>query len=249
MIAALKAEFRKLLTVRSTYIITLAVVALTIFVAGYIEGWQLSAADLHKPDQFSGDVLGALNLTIFGAIVGILLMTHEYRYNTIMYTLTASNSRSKVLLAKVVAISAYALFLTVIVCFLSPVMSNVGVHLHGHTLVPQTLHVGNLIWRSLFYGWAYGLTGLLLAMLVRVQVGAIVALFLIPSLVEGLLGQLLKHNVVYLPFTALDQVIGNTPPQAGSTPLAPGKAAITFSIYLVVGWIVAWILFVRRDAN
>lgn len=248
MITAIKAEFRKLLTVRSTYIVTALVTLLMLFVAGYIEGWRLTPQALHDPMQFTGDVLGALSLSVFGAIIAILLVTHEYRYNTIMYTLTSSNNRSKILLAKVVVISAYALFLTVLIGILSPIASNVGVHLHGHTLVPQTLHVGNLIWRSLFYGWAYGMVGLLLAVLIRVQVGAIAALFLIPGLVEQLLGQLLKSDAVYLPFSALDQVIGNM--NVGSSAhLTPGKAALVFLIYLVTGWIVAWILFLKRDAN
>ena len=197
MIAALKAEFRKLLTVRSTYIVTALVLLLVIFVAFYVEGWRLSTANLHDPMQFSGDVTGALNITVFGAIVAILLMTHEYRYNTIMYTLTSSNSRSKVLISKFIVVSAYALFLTVLIGVLSPVMSYLGLHLHGHTLVPQTLHYGNLIWRSLFYGWGYGMAGLLLAVLTRNQVASIVALFLIPDLAEQLLGLLLKHNTVY----------------------------------------------------
>lgn len=249
MIAALKAEFRKLLTVRSTYIVTGLVLVLVIFIAGYIEGWQLSPADLQQPNQFGSDVFGALNLSIFGAIIAILLMTHEYRYNTIMYTLTASNSRSKVLLAKIVTISVYAVFLTVMVGLLSPIVCSIGIHLHGHTLVPQVLHVGDLLWRSLFYGWAYGMAGLLLAVLIRVQVGAIAALFLIPGLIEQLLGQLLKHNTVYLPFSSLDQVINSSASNPSGGQLAPGKAALVFLTYLVIGWIVAWILFLRRDAN
>lgn len=247
MIPALRAEFRKLLTVRSTYIWTIAAIVFMFFIAGYIEGWNLSPKDLQSPLQFSGDVLGALNLSIVGAIIAVLLMTHEYRYNTIMYTLTASRSRSKVLLAKIVTISAYAICLTIILGVLSPIASNIGLHLHGHMLVPQTLHIWDLIWRSLFYGWAYGMAGLLLAVLIRNQIGAIVALFLIPGLVEQLLGQLLKSHAVYLPFTALGQIIGNSHGAIGH--LAPGRAAIVFLIYLVVGWIVAWILFLRRDAN
>jgi ABC-type transport system involved in multi-copper enzyme maturation permease subunit len=247
MISSIKAEFRKLLTVRSTYIITALVVIFVIFIAGYIEGWRLSAADLRSPTQFSGDVFGALNLIVFGALVAILLVTHEYRYNTIMYTLTSSNSRSKVLLGKIVAISVYAVFLTVLVGVLSPIASNVGIHLHGHTLVPQTIDLWDIVWRSLFYGWSYGMAGLLLAVLIRSQVGAIAALFLIPGLVEQILTQLLKHTAVYLPFTAQGEVIGSKT-MNGDT-LEPAKAALVFLIYLVIGWIIAWVFFLRRDAN
>jgi ABC-2 type transport system permease protein len=248
MMSTLKAEFRKLLTVRSTYIVTILLILFVSFIAFYVEGWRLAPKDLQMPNQLSGDIFGALTLSVFGAVIAILLMTHEYRYNTIMYTLTGSNSRSKVLLAKIVVISVYALFLTVLIGVLSPVMSYLGVHAHGHTFAPQTLDVWNVAWRSLFYGWSYGMIGLLLAALIRVQVGAIVALFVIPSAIEGLLSQLFKHYAVYFPFAAQAQVIGNQG-FGGGTPLSPGRAAIVVALYLVVGWTVAWILFLKRDAN
>jgi ABC-2 type transport system permease protein len=249
MISTLKAEFRKLLTVRSTYLVTALMLAFVIFIAFYIDGWRLSGITLMDPNALAGDVLGALNLTVFGAIVAILLATHEYRYNTIMYTLTASNSRTKVLISKFIVISAYSLFLAVLVGVLSPIMSHLGIHIHGNTLVPQTFHFGDLAWRSLFYGWGYGMAGLLIALLLRSQVAAIAALFLIPSIAEQLLSLLLRKNAVYLPFTALSQVIDSGMARAGGGSLTPGRAALTFGCYLLVGWIAAWILFLWRDAN
>ena len=76
MITALKAEFRKLLTVRSTYIITGLVVIAVSLIAFFLEGWNLNPGELRQPTQLAGDVTGALNITVFGAIVAILLMTH-----------------------------------------------------------------------------------------------------------------------------------------------------------------------------
>lgn len=249
MIAALKAEFKKLLSVRSTYIITILVALFVAFIAFYVEGWRLKPDELLRPDILSSDVFGALNLSVFGAVIAVLLASHEYRYNTIMYTLTSTNRRAKILIAKFVAVSCYALVLTVIIGVLSPIMSYLGIHAAGHSLIPQTLHYGDLIWRSLFYGWGYAVAGLLLAVLIRNQIGAIVALFVIPSAIEGLLSQLLRDNAVYLPFNSLSQVIGSSNVSNPNNLLAPGKAAWVFLIYLVVGWIVAWYLFLRRDAN
>jgi hypothetical protein len=34
----------------------------------------------------------------------------------------------------------------------------------------------------------------------------------------------------------------------GSTVGSPTQGALTFFVYLVIGWIVAWWLFLRRDA-
>lgn len=251
MAPALKAEFRKLLTVRSTYIISGLVAILVVFVAFYAEGWRLSGAALHDPNQLAGDVTGALSTTVFGAVIAILLMSHEYRYNTITYTLTANRRRGTVLLSKFTVVTTYALLLAIFIGVLSPVMSYLGVHLHGNVLVPQTLHYGDLAWRSLFYGWGYAMAGLLLAVLTRNQVASIVALFVIPGVVEQLLSIFLKQNAVYLPFSALGQVIryGSGPSDARTSTLHPDKAAAVYCIYLVVGWAVAWYLFVKRDAS
>ncbi|MGH7156686.1 MAG: ABC transporter permease [Candidatus Saccharimonadales bacterium] len=247
MISALKAEFKKLLTVRSTYYISFIVLIFVIFIAFYVTGWRLNPSELRDPTQLAGDVTGALNVTVFGAIVAILLMTHEYRYNTITYTLTSSNSRSKVLWAKFIVVSVYALIFAAVVALLSPIMTSLGVHAAGHTLAPQVLHYSNLAWRSLFYGWGYGMAGLLLAVLLRNQVASIVGLFVIHGVVEQLLSLLLKHNTVYLPFTSLEQVIGNSDPRIGS--ISPARGALVFTVYVVVGWAVAWYLFLHRDAT
>jgi len=250
MIASLRSEFRKLLSVRSTYVLTALVLALVTFIAFYVQGWRFSSMELQNPLLLENGIRSALNIAVFGAIVAILLMTHEYRYNTIMYTLTSSNSRSGVLLSKIIVISCYAIFLALLIASWSVLMTYLGVHLHGHSFVSQTIHINDLLWRSLFYGWSYGMAGLLLAAIMRSQVGAIAALFLLPGLIEQLLGFWLKSDAVYLPFTALSQMIrsGGTTTIGGGS-LSPSKAALVFCIYLMIGWLVAWVLFLRRDAN
>ena len=89
--------------------------------------------------------------------------------------------------------------------------------------------------------------GLLLAAIIRLQPGSVAALFVLPAVVEPLLSQLLSKNAVYLPFAALSQLVGDGAVGGGS--LAPGKAALVFLIYLVVGWAVAWYLFLKRDSS
>jgi hypothetical protein len=162
-----------------------------------------------------------------------------------MYTLTASNSRSKVLFAKILTISTFGIVFALVVSTFTPVLDYLGIHAHGHTLVPQVLNYGNLLWRSLYFGWGIATTGLLLATLIRNQVGAIVVLFLVQTVESGLLSPVLKGNSVYLPFMSLDEVL--MPAQHGT--ITHAHAAMVFSVYLVVGWLVAWTLFLRRDAN
>lgn len=254
MLASLKAECRKLLTVRSTYFIIAFVLALVVFFAFYVEGIKANGivhhggvAMLNDPHKLASEVTGAIGaVSLFGALAGVLLMTHEYRYNTIMYTLTASRSRSKTLLAKVLTVSAFAAVFTLIIAAFSPSMTLLGLHLKHVQLIHQDFQFWHLGLRALFYGWGFSMAGLLFAVLMRNQIAAIVTLFFLPTTIEAILGLLLKKNAVYLPFGALNAVLQDKP-EVGT--LSHAHAAMVFAAYLVVGWIVAWILFVRRDAN
>lgn len=244
MFPAIKSEFLKLFTVRSTYVITLLSLVLVIFFAGFVEGYKLDAAALGNPSHSNIEITNAVsNISIFLAIIAILLFSHEYRYNTIMYTLTNTNRRTKVLLAKILVLTGFAVVFTAVMGIVAPIASNIGIQLAGHDLAPQVLSLGDVAWRALYTGWAYAMIGLLLVALVRNQVFAIVALFFIPTTIEPLLGILLKHNAVYMPFTALSAVTMKNPD------ISFAKAAIVSGVYLFVAWLIAWFLFVRRDAN
>jgi hypothetical protein len=152
-----------------------------------------------------------------------------------------------VLAAKIIVISVFAVVFTIIAGVLSPLLALWGMNAHHLHLVAQSIPYRSLLWRGLFYGWGYSMAGLVLSTLIRNQIGAIVTLFIVPGTVEGLLMLLLKQNVQYLPFSALNVVIGAGEGAARST-ISPSRAALVFGVYLVVGWIVAWFLFLRRDA-
>lgn len=246
MIATLRAELRKLFTVRSTYLLILLAFAFVVLVGFYAKGYRISGAELHNPHHVADSIIPIISSLpmLFGSIIAILLMTHEYRYNTVMYTLTSSNSRSRVLFAKFVATSIFAVAFTLVILIVSPLLMYLGIHLHGNTLAPQTIPYKDLLWRCVFYGWSFIITGLLLAVLIRNQIGAIVSLFILPT-IEQALALLLKNNAVYLPFMSSGEVL--MAPEKGS--ITYGHAALVFSAYLLVGWAVAWVLFLRRDAN
>jgi ABC-type transport system involved in multi-copper enzyme maturation permease subunit len=249
MIAELKAEVRKLVTIRSTYIIIAVVLALEVFLAFFISGVRAHPDALHNPQTLASDAgLAIHTLSLFCALIAVLLLTHEFRYNTISYSLTLSNSRSKVLAAKIIVMSVFAVCFTLITGALSPLLAILGMNVNHLHLVAQSIPYHSILWRGLFYGWGYTMAGLVIATLVRNQIGAIVTLFIVPGTVEGLLSLLLKQNIQYLPFSALNVVIGSGSGLGVTTTITQAQAALVFSAYLVVGWIVAWVLFLRRDA-
>jgi ABC-2 type transport system permease protein len=239
MQALIKAEVRKLLTIRSTYFVTGAALLLL----GILTFWAMGYKGENAPNLLQSSIQeGAGMVAAFVAIIAALNITHEYRYNTIMYTLTSANNRSKVLIAKLAVICGYALVFMVVAALLSVLLTWFGASFRAADLVPQQFFYWDMIWRSTFQVLAWALLGLMFGFLFRHVVGTIVALFLLPSTVEGLLSLLLKENIKYLPYTALEQV------HTGAL-LSPAKGALVFSLYLAAGWLAAWVLFVRRDAN
>jgi ABC-2 type transport system permease protein len=247
MIPALKTEFRKLLTVRSTYFIVGVTLLIVMFFAGLITGLRGDAASLHSPtllaeQSSNGIVFGGLIL----AFAGMLLVGHEYRYNTIMYTLTASNRRYKILLAKLVVVTVFAVLASLLITFFSPLCTIVGTHLAGKAIGPQTYDLWSLVWRCVFCGWGYAMYAFMLVFIIRSQVGSIVTFLLFPLIGESILGQLLKNNSKYLPFTAVQSVA--TPTQLGNHTTSV-HAALTVLVYVAVGLVLSAVLFQKRDAN
>jgi ABC-2 type transport system permease protein len=250
MLPSMKAEFRRLFTVRSTYILIGLSLVLIVFFAFWFEGYkgntgspasELASTALHEIVA-NGVGLGV----VFASIVAILFMAHEYRYNTIMYTLTANASRSKALLAKLLTIIlfsvAYGLFAS-LVAILSYLL---GLSLRDASLPAQQFNVFAELGRIVFYCTGYALIGMLIATVARSVVVAIAAILIVPTTVEPLLGLLLKENSKYLPFTALDSSVGASFAQ---NTLSSGNAILVSCAYLLTALAVTWLLFVRRDAN
>jgi len=265
MISQLKSEFKKIFTIRSTYgWVLLALILVGIF-AIYGEGFNDASNLLKSKANGPGATLfvaGTINqmanfISVFAAIIALLLITHEYRYNTITYTLTASNSRTKVLFSKVLAVLGFVFVYSVILAALGLGMIYLGLALSGNVLPHQDINYVTYVGKILFFSEAYGLAALALGFLIRNQVGAFASLFIIPGPIEALIGLLLKHNAVYLPFTALQQVI-QSPVLPGAIPahsdnndlkyLSPLHGAEVFLVYLVVVWLITWYLFLRRDS-
>lgn len=247
MINAFRAELRKVFSLRSTYYILTASFALELLFAFYATGWQTSPEDLSNPNFLASQAVSAVSLLMFFAsLVGILLVTHEYRYNTINYSLTASHSRLKVLVAKTMVVSLFAIVFCFVFGLLSPLLSILATELRNLNLVHQNIDFWGIAWRAVFAGWAFSMLGFIMALIIRSQVGALIAIFIMPGPLEAILGLLLKKNQIYLPFTANSILLGV---REDMLAMSYGKATLVVGTYIIVGWLVAWVLFLRRDAN
>ncbi len=252
MIPAIKAEFRKVFTVRSTLFIMLFVVGLQLLFGFYGSGYKANAEIIaSNPDFLAMQIPQALAaVTFLGAIIALLLVTHEYRYNTIMYTLTSTRTRAQVLFSKLSVISCVALIFALFVVISSPLLVWAGVELKGLHMIDQNIPVWSLLWRSVAFTWCVFMVGSMIAFLVRNQVAAIVSFFIVPGTFEGLLSILLKDDRAYLPFTAMQQIINHEyNSETARQIMSYAQAGSLSLVYLSIMLLLTWFLFKRRDAN
>lgn len=247
MIAAIKAEFLKLLTVRSTYFIVLIALAIVALFAGFGDGFRSDVPHLHDPGLLASE---SANAAVFAGLIlafaGLLLVGHEYRYNTIMHTLTSANRRTKILVAKFFVITVFALVTGLILVFFSPLCTIIGLHLAHKHLVAQHFAVWTVLQHCLFCVWGYAMYAFILIAVLRNQVGAIVTFLLIPLIGENILSGIFKSITNYLPFAAVQGVAA--PTQLGNH-TSSGHEMVVVLVYLGVGILASSILFARRDAN
>ena len=245
MLAAIKSEFRKLLTVRTTYFMILMAFLLT---SGLIAFWIFGYQDVSKADTNANALLESVYnavsiMGIFVSLITIMLVGHEYRYNTIMYSLTSVNRRSKLFFAKYLVSIVFSLIVAAILASLTIVAFNIGQSVHHINTTSQHLPVLQMIWHCAASIAANVTFSFILAIIIRSLIGAIVTILIVPSTIEGLLSILLKENVKYLPFTALSNLTS-----------VSTKVSATMSLSLVAAYaaffgLVSYILFLKRDAN
>lgn len=255
MLASIKSDLRKLLTVRSTYFLTGAAMIIVALISFYAEGWkggsEGSPAARVTDQALEVVILQSSIAVIILAIISILHIAHEYRYNTIMYTLTANVSRFKVLLSKMVSISIFALVFAAFIIGFSVACYLLGISMRDVSLPAQNIDLLAVLGRVAFYFVAYALLGLLIASIIRNLVGAIAFFFIVPNTIEGMLQAFwLKDNSKYLPFQTLDNVVmpplNNAPTMAQ---LTHGESILLSLGYLAILGVVAFVLFIRRDVN
>jgi ABC-type transport system involved in multi-copper enzyme maturation permease subunit len=249
MLRELKSEFRKLLSVRSTYVISAVALALTGFISLVAMGVQSDG--VFAPNGLQRAVLDIIPIMgTFVGIIAILLIGHEYRYNTIYYTLTSTNQRVKVLAAKLAATGLFGIVFALITIVWTLAMVSLGLKWGGHYIGPQDFEVGSVLWKSLAYMVSTAWFGLLLGFVSRNLTFALVAYFMLPVL-EQFAIFLLKLNANYFPTNAQNNILsmgmGQGMPVEGAFTAVASLGV--FGLYLLALLIASTFLFVKRDAN
>ncbi len=265
--AALRYEWRRLLTLRSTYWLVGASLVIALGLSSLI-AWGFSGVEILEdgPDfvlaaiatQGAGAGFTPLLIAYVMSIFGVLTFGHEYRHGMIRATLTAVPDRLAVLGAKALVTGAVA-GLTALLCALLGLLAAkvffTGIPTAGDDVTRILAGVS-------LYTAMFALVGMAFAAIFRNQLVAIVVVLLYPLIGETILQVILvlpgafddiQNAAGYLPFDAgakmfsflsVDQALE----AFGYEPPGPVAGGVTFAVFTAVLLAVAGALFVRRDA-
>lgn len=254
--AAVRSEWSKLRTVRSTMWSLLVTVAIIVglgalFCAARVSRWDhLDPGELRNFDPAGFSLNGIFLAQLAIGVLGVLVMSSEYATGQIRATLGAIPQRRLVLGAKALVFGVVTLLVGVVACLTSFGIGqaifkakHAGVSL-GDPGVARAVVGGAL------YLAAIGLFGLGLAAILRRTAGAIatlVGLLLIVPILANFLPSPWNDDIAkYLPGEAGGAIFHVV--QRSSTSLSPWAGFAVLCAYVAAALVVGTVLLDRRDA-
>jgi ABC-2 type transport system permease protein len=246
----LSSEILKLRTIRTPYVLLFVAVAISAIAAAALVG-SGSLGDDPDPALALGQGAGFGGL--FLAVVGILIVTNEYRHGTIMTTFLADPRRVRVLLAKLAAAALVGVAFAAAVLFVAGVIALPWLGARDESL-PLDGQALEAVGRVLLSFALTAVIGAAVGAIVQSQVGAIVGYFVWIFVVESLITVLsgLVFTEVgepdpvskFLPGSALGGIVGG---EGNEFTLRGGTAALLAIGYAVGLSVLAAFAITRRD--
>jgi ABC-type transport system involved in multi-copper enzyme maturation permease subunit len=212
MSALVRSELLKIRTTRGWWAYLIVLVGL-VALGTAAEVGSRSVAERSGADfQFAlVDLIGITSL--LAIILGITIVTTEFRHGTITPTLLATPGREKVLAGKAIAGLLVALFFAALALVVVVVVASIYMSIDGGELSLVDADVADRTARTVLGVVLWLLLGVAIGSVVHSQVAALVGtliwLFVAETLLVGLLGLIDADGFAgYLPFHALDGADG-----------------------------------------
>lgn len=259
MRATLRAEARKARYQRTTYGIVLAASALAAVSAVSL----IATTQLPRRQQLPMALTDASTMHlvvssttggyVFALVLGILVMTTEFRHGTAIATYLAQPDRRTVMLAKMVVAAALGAILQFVSTALGMIVSGLYVQRYAHAVLPFDAYT-RVMAGSVLVGAVLGIMGVAVGSLLRNQVLAIVVSLLWLQLVEGLLvvfaDWIGRWSIRGAITSVLDIAVQVRTPQAAidtSNGLGPWASTLLLLGYAAVLALIALVTSLRRD--
>ncbi len=244
MISQIRAELLKIRTTRTTIGLILGMIAL-ILLFTLLTGLLTHPSGLAvREDQ--RQLLSLSSFTaVFSALLGVLLVTSEYRYGTIRPTFLFNPVRSHVLAAKVVAGALVGLAFGILGEAIGWVIGYAILDGRGITAVLSSGDILLLTLGGLAGSALWGAIGVGVGAIIRNQVGAVITLLAWGLVVDNLLFGLVPSVGRFMPTRASDALMGLRVQHL----VSPGAGAITLIVWAGALAVVGIARSVRQDIN
>ncbi len=251
---ALRSEFTKIRSVRSTYWTLIALIVVTIGIGALACLGAVSRGADHGPlfdatqRSLAGLILGQLIITVLGA----LTITSEYSTGMIRSSLIVQPRRGTMLAAKGVVFFLVSMVTGLVASFVSffigqAILSskNLNVSLGDPNVLRAV--IGGALFLAVCGMLAFGLGTLL-----RHTAGAITAsiglLFVLFVLINFLPSNWQDHVDKWIPFNAGSQIWSTIPAQGQPSMFSPWTGFAVFTAYAVIAIAAGAFAFLKRDA-
>lgn len=253
MIAAFSSEWLKLRTTRTFFWLLVALSSLItlIVVAGVLGSQKDTLSSAREQLELLG--IGALALFI-ALIMGLIISTGEFRHGTITPTLLTTPSRASVAISKALAGGFFAVALVALAEALVVLELAILLPAKGVDFAIQGGPAARFIAWTLIAAALWGALGSGLGIVIRNQIGAVVACFAWLILIENLIIAILRSHAIdsnagrFLPFQATGAILttGSNDPAELLSHIG-GTAALAGWVALIT--IAALVLLSRRDVS
>lgn len=248
MIGVLKSELFKMRTTRATKIVVLCSIVLPAIIFGLTSLFAFTNGEVGESLVSMVGNFAPLTGLLLG-VVGVLCSTQEYSQGTIRITLVATPSRLKVFIAKlltILVVSVVSAALMLLLCLLPA-----QVILSSRNVDFETISTNLRILFSVIILCAFlSILGLSLGLIFKSSPGAISALLIWPTILEGMVFGLLsvaldKNMMKFAPVQGNGfRLIVQYTDESNTWPVS----LMYFSIFVAVFAVLGTVLFTRRDA-
>jgi len=246
MIAALKYEWRRLWSIRATYVVSVAYLALVGLIAGLSifrghPGYSISWKGLYGTPAF---ILCAVIISVVAAQT----FGHEYRYGLIRLTLSEFPNRSVVILAKATILMVYILGMTVLAWSLLGLIGALapqGVVAAGASNMSPSGADVSALWVVPAFTIGYCIFTMSLTMITRNLPLGIILPLLLATFVEILLTGLLTMISSHLSW------LTNNLPMTNAMAWISGQGShhgVVFGGWVLAAFAIGSAVFIKRDA-
>jgi len=246
--ALVRSELLKIRTTRSWW----AYLAVIVLLTGIGTAGSIGSAEIADRStlNFQLDLVSTAGLSVLMAIIlGITIITTEFRHGTVTPTFLAEPRRERVILSKAIAAVVVAIGFALLALFVVAAVAIPWLTIIDAEVLRDTellTRAGEQILSAVLWALIGVAIGTAVHSQVAALVGTLVWIFLVENLLVGLLGLVDADGVAeYLPFHALDAADGTG---ADNLLSYGGGLAVTLGWILLLGAFGTWRT-LRRDIS